>query len=119
MSALPSNYEQPAGGGLWTSLNRFLAVLIAITVLAVVGYRYMPELGKRHEQEAKIESLVNEIDQQERLLALQTLKENLLKRDSEFVGLIARDKLDLMKEGETVYRISPALPDPSKMRRNP
>ena len=32
---------------------------------------------------------------------------------------IARDRLDLMKEGETIYRISPALPDPSRMRRNP
>ena len=119
MSALQSNHENVEGGGLWTSLNRFLVVLIAITVLAVVGYRYMPELGKRHEQEAKIEALVNEIDQQERLLARQTLMENLLKRDADFVGLMSRDKLDLMKEGETIYRISPSLPDPSRMRRNP
>ncbi len=119
MSALPTSYEQPAGDGLWTSLNRFLAVLIAITVLAVIGYRYMPEMGKRREQEARIESLTVQIDQEERLLAQRTLQEKLLKRDPEYIGLVARDKLDLMKDGETIYRIEPSRPDPSKMRRNP
>jgi cell division protein FtsB len=119
VSALQSNQEEPEGGGLWASLNRFLAVLITITILAVVGYRYLPELGKRREQEAKIESLINEISKQERRLALQTLEEKLLKRDPEYAGLKARDQLDLMKEGETIYRIEPSRPDPSKMHRNP
>jgi cell division protein FtsB len=32
-------------------------------------------------------------------------EETLLKLDPEYVGLIARDRLDLMKEGETIYRL--------------
>jgi cell division protein FtsB len=35
-------------------------------------------------------------------------EENLLKHDPEYVGIIARDRLDLMKDGETVYRIPAA-----------
>ncbi len=116
MSALPSSYAQPPTSGIWTSLNRFLAVLIAVTVLAVVFYRYVPELGERRKQEARIESLKAEIEQQKQLQARHTLEENLLMRDSEYIGLIARDKLDLMREGETIYRIEATRPDPSKMR---
>ncbi len=90
-------------------------MLIAVTVLALVGYKYMPELSKRRAQEARIEALTLEINQQKQLLARRTLEENLLKRDPEYIGLIARDKLDLMKDGETIYRDAPTLPDPSKM----
>ena len=119
MSALQITQEEPEQGGIWASLNRFLAVLITITILAVVGYRYLPELGKRREQEARIEALTIEIGKQERRLAIQTLEENLLKRDKEYNGLKARDQLDLMKEGETIYRIEPSRIDASRMHRNP
>ncbi len=37
-------------------------------------------------------------------------------RDPEYIGLMARDRLDLMKEGETIYRLEPPKIDPSKMR---
>jgi cell division protein FtsB len=115
VSALQSSYAQADGGGLWTILNRFLAILIVVTGLAVVLYRYFPDLGKSRDQEARIAALTSQIDEQRQLLSRQTLVQNLLVRDPEYVGLIARDKLDLMKEGETIYRIEPPRPDPSRM----
>lgn len=113
---LHTDSDDPAVGGLWTSLNRFLAVCIAIIVLTVIGYRYMPELGKRREQEARIEELSSKIDDEKRMLARRNREELFLKGDSEYAGLIARDRLDLMKEGETIYRIEAPRPDPAKMR---
>ncbi len=103
---------------MWPSLNRFLAVLIVVTMLAGVTYRYVPELQKRRPLESRIEQLALEIAQQKQLLARHTLEENLLKRDPEYVGLVARDRLDLMKEGETIFRIEPSRPDPAKMHLN-
>jgi cell division protein FtsB len=39
-----------------------------------------------------------------------------LRHDPEYIGIIARDKLDLMKDGEVIYRIDPTLPDASKLK---
>jgi cell division protein FtsB len=43
-------------------------------------------------------------------------EESLLKHDPEYVGMIARDRLDLMQEGETIYRIG--APPASSRRPN-
>ncbi|MEY2504477.1 MAG: Septum formation initiator, partial [Verrucomicrobiota bacterium] len=39
------------------------------------------------------------------LLARQTREVNLLKTDPTYLETIARDRLDLMKEGETIFRL--------------
>jgi cell division protein FtsB len=39
------------------------------------------------------------------LLARQTREVNLLKTDAGYLEMIARDRLDLMKEGETIFRL--------------
>ena len=42
----------------------------------------------------------------------------MLKHDREYVGLIARDRLDLMGEGETIYRLDPPRVEKGKMKLN-
>jgi cell division protein FtsB len=118
VSAIPTSYSPPPHSGIWITLNRFLAVLIGVTVLTIVLYRYMPDLGKSRDQLSQIESLQSEIDQQRQLLNRRMREEALLKRDPEYISLIARDKLDIMKPGETIYRVEPPKPDPARMRLN-
>jgi cell division protein FtsB len=43
-------------------------------------------------------------------------EEHALKHDPEYLATLARDRLDLMKEGETIYRIEAPKPDKSQMR---
>jgi cell division protein FtsB len=118
VSALhPADYRDLSEGGLWTSLNRFVATLIVVIVATVIGYRMIPELGKERDQHARIDALRAEVETQKQLLAKRTREEYLLRNDPEYAGLIARDRLDLMKEGETIFRIEPRV-DPSKMRLN-
>ena len=50
------------------------------------------------------------------LLARNQREEALLRRDPEYIGIIARDRLDLMREGETIYRIDPPKPDQAKLK---
>jgi cell division protein FtsB len=45
------------------------------------------------------------------LLARATREVNWLKTDPTYLETIARDRLDLMKEGETVFRLEPAHPE--------
>jgi len=47
------------------------------------------------------------VNEQKVLLARQTREVNLLKTDPVYLETIARDRLDLMKEGETIFRLEP------------
>ncbi len=103
---------------MWHSLNRFVFTLIVLSSAVPIAYSFMPEVKKRREQEAKIEELRSTVEKQRMVLARHEREENLLKHDPEYVGLIARDRLDLMKDGETIYRLDPPKPAPSTMRLN-
>jgi cell division protein FtsB len=48
------------------------------------------------------------------LLARQTREVNLLKTDPTYLETMARDRLDLMKEGETIFRLEQLPPSKSK-----
>ena len=68
-------------------------------------YRMLPEISKRKEQQARVEELTALVEKDKAILSRNEREENLLKHDPEYVGLIARDRLDLMREGETIYRL--------------
>ncbi len=102
----------PPAGGIWHSLNRFLFTLIVLVLLTTVAYRMLPEIGKRKEQQARLDELKALVDKEKQTLARNLREENLLKLDPEYVGLIARDRLDLLREGETIYRLE--SPKPSR-----
>lgn len=107
-----------APAGIWHSLNRLVLTLIVLIGAVPIGYSFLPEVSKHKEQEARIEELKAEIEKQRMTLVRHQREEDLLKHDPEYVGIIARDRLDLMKEGETIFRIAPSLPAPSQMRLN-
>lgn len=112
-----STENRPYGNdGVWPSLNRFLLTLIVLSAAVPIGFSFLPEVKKRKEHETRIEELKAEIDNQRMLLARHRREESLLNNDPEYVGLIARDRLDLMKEGETIYRLEPPKIDPSRFR---
>ena len=102
--------------GIWTALNRFVAILIVFAGVLPLGISFLPEFDKSRELELRIEDLKAAIDHQKLVLQRHQHEENLLKHDPEYVSLIARDRLDLMRDGETVYRISASAPLPAGSR---
>ena len=74
-------------------------------MLTTVAYRMLPEISKRKEQQARVDELTAQVAKEKEILTRNLREENLLKHDPEYVGLIARDRLDLMKDGETIYRL--------------
>ena len=70
-----------------------------------MAYRMLPEISKRKDQQAQVEDLTAKVEKEKAVLNRNLREENLLKHDPEYVGLIARDRLDLMGEGETIYRL--------------
>jgi len=97
---------------VWQRLNRILRVLLVLAI-------WLP-YKKLMQSRAEIDNQQQQVNEQQNLLARQIREVNLLKTDVTYLETIARDRLDLMKEGETVFRLEPpraAKPKPSDSAR--
>ena len=93
---------------VWQRLNRILRVLLVIAGALVIISLFVPPYKKLTQGRSEIDNLQAQVNEQKTLLARQTREVNLLKTDATYLETIARDRLDLMKEGETVFRLEPA-----------
>jgi cell division protein FtsB len=84
-----------------------MALIIAGGLAGIVLWFY-PEVVRRDQMARDL------LEDQQELAALQSLRKQrerevyLLENDKEYIEIIARDKLDMMKEGETIFRLDPA-----------
>ncbi len=93
---------------VWQRLNRILRVLLVLAIWLVIVSLFVPPYKKLTQSRAEIDALQQQVNEQQSLLSRQTREVNLLKTDATYLETIARDRLDLMKEGETVFRLEPA-----------
>jgi cell division protein FtsB len=92
---------------VWQRLNSVLRVLLAVAVVLVIVSLFLPPYKKLGQGRTEIENLQSQVNEQKMLLARQTREVNLLKTDPVYLETMARDRLDLMKEGETIFRLEP------------
>ena len=90
---------------VWQRLNRTLRVLLVLAIWLVIVSLFVPPYKKLTQSRAEIDNLQQQVNEQQNLLAHQTREINLLKTDSTYLETVARDRLDLMKEGETIFRL--------------
>ena len=90
---------------LWQRLNRVLRFLLGIAVWLVIISLFVPPYKKLTASRAEIDSLLAQVGDQKTLLARQTREITLLKTDPTYLETITRDRLDMMKEGETIFRL--------------
>ncbi len=113
-----SNFGARRDHTVWDFLNRLLLVIIVFAVIAITVCAYLPKLKMEREQTARLEQLKADIEKKRTLLARRTREVDLLQHDPGYVELIARDRLDLMKEGETIFRVeTQAATDTSNFKR--
>jgi cell division protein FtsB len=93
---------------VWQRLNRILLVLLIIAIWLVIVSLFVPPYKKLMQSRAEIDNLQQQVNEQHTLLARQTREVSLLKTDVSYLETIARDRLDLMKEGETIFRLETA-----------
>jgi len=90
---------------IWQQLNRILRCLLAVALTLVIISLFIPQHKKLTQSRAEIDNLQAQVTEQKMLLARRTREVNLLKTDPEYLETIARDRLDLMREGETIFRL--------------
>jgi cell division protein FtsB len=93
---------------VWQRLNSVLRVLLGLAVVLVIVSLFLPLYKKRVQRQNEIDNLQNQVNEQKIVLAKQTREVNLLTSDPVYLETIARDRLDLMKEGETIFRLEPS-----------
>lgn len=91
--------------GVWHFLNRFMWLLICAALLVIIGSAFIPLMQTKKDQAARIAQLKAEVAHQKELLSLHAKEAQLLKSDPDYIETVARDRLNLMKKGETIYRI--------------
>jgi len=89
---------------IWQQLNRILRVLLCLAFALVLVSLFIPQHKRLSLIRSEIDTLQAQVSEQKMVLARQTREVNLLKTDPTYLETIARDRLDLMKEGETVFR---------------
>ena len=103
---------------VWQRWNRVLLTLLLLAVWLVIVSLFVPPYKKLKIGHADIDKLQAQRDEQQVLLSRQTREVNLLKTDPVYLETIARDRLDLMKDGETVFRIESAAAQADKRKES-
>ena len=102
---------------IWQRMNHILRVLLFLAVWLLIISFFLPPYKKLNQSRAEIDQLQAQLTEEKNLLARQTREVTLLKADPTYLETIARDKLDVMKEGETIFRLEarrPGTPLPAK-----
>ena len=102
-----SHPHRRSGATFLPTAMRVVTGLIVFCTLLTAGFTFYPEWVRLSDMKSDLDN------EKSRLLTLQKkakAKENevhLLQTDREYLEMIARDKLDMMKSGETIFRLSP------------
>jgi cell division protein FtsB len=91
-------------------LNRIILGLVVLLMLIAMLAGFYPALKSRSDQRAALARIKGEVETAQLLYQRNTRDVVRLKNDPEYLGLIARDKLDLMNKGETIFRFDSANP---------
>ena len=94
---------------LWTRLQSLGFFVFATVVLCgVAGLLFLPLLRQRHAMQMEIQRLDTEINRLETIERQQKIEIEALKTDPEYVERSARNKLNLARPNETVFRFEPS-----------
>ena len=103
----PVEEYEPPTVTVWQRINRLLWVVIVLTVVALIIGAFMPELEKQREERRKNDDLQRSIDQQKAVNHHLQAEVGWLQNDPDYLAIFARDKRNMMKDGESILVIDP------------
>jgi cell division protein FtsB len=95
---------------IWQRMNHVLRVLLFLAVWLLIISFFLPPYRQLDRIRGESDGLLAQLTEEKLLLARRTKEVALLKSDPTYLETIARDKLELMKEGETIFRLESRRP---------
>ena len=89
----------------WHRINRVLQLLVVAGFLLTVGVMFYPVWHKQQDMRLRVLELETELKDKTASLQSRQGELDLLRNDREYLETVARDRLNLMKPGETIFRI--------------
>ncbi len=105
MTGVADQFKRRQQQSIWHTLNRLVVALIAFALITAILCAFLPTLRARSKQVERVEALRAEIASQRVALNRRLREVELLRNDPSYVEIVARDRLDMMKEGETIFRL--------------
>jgi cell division protein FtsB len=109
--AVYEDYDEPHEDWLRGLLNRILYLLVFAAVVILFVCWFLPLIREEQKEQRALQAFKDQVAHERALLNKQSKKLNLLQNDRSYIEMLARDKLDLMKPGETIFRMEPISPD--------
>ncbi|MBM3856654.1 MAG: septum formation initiator family protein [Verrucomicrobia bacterium] len=107
----PHRSAAPRDTALLPLLNRFLILLIICGTMALALMTFYPEWKKLSRMRQALQQKRQDLEQLQGQATHRERELYLLQHDKEYLELIARDRLDLMKPNETIFRLGPSRND--------
>jgi len=112
-----SYLRQQKNPKIWHLINKLLVGAIVLVVCGFGALTFHPEWTRRNELATQLEAEQAKFAAEQLLQKQRAREVHLLQNDPEYVEMIARDKLGVMKEGETIFRLdAPKSPEPAPAR---
>ena len=92
---------------IWQQMNQVLRVLLFLALWLLLISFFLPPYKQLQRDRAAYDQLHRQVTEQKALLARLTRQVALLKNDPTYLETIARDSLEMMKPGETIFRLEP------------
>ena len=102
---------------LWTQIQSLGFMVFVIVVGCGVALLFVPLIHRSRAMQREVRRLDSEIAQQESVEKKQKTEIEALKTDAAFVERTARNKLNLARPDETIFRFEPAPAAPAKPSR--
>ncbi len=92
-----------------TRLNKILVALIVAAAVIPLTYRALPGVSEKAAQDKQLAAAEAELDEARMINSRLTREVTLLRNDSEYLSIFARDAVSpgYMKPGETIFRLAP------------
>ena len=101
------DYGHSRDDWLRSLLNRILYLLILLAAVILLICWFLPLVKEQQRQQKALQALKQQVQIERTKYNKESKKLNLLRNDPAYTELLARDKLDLMKPGETIFRMEP------------
>ena len=109
MKDAASHFRSAPPEHFFSRLNKLLIALTVAAAVVPLTYRALPGVSEKASQDKMLAAAEAELEEARMINSRLTREVTLLRNDSEYLSLFARDAVNpgFMKPGETIFRLAP------------